>query len=54
MIHTETSWNEYLKSELPKIAVFIAPYGITLNDDQPHTRGERFLMQALTTIGGQS
>jgi len=53
MIHSQTSWNEYLKSELPKVAAFVAPYDITLNADQPHTKGERFLMQALTTIGGQ-
>ena len=53
MIHTQNSWSQYLKSELPKIAMLVAPYGITLNDDQPHTKGERFLMQALTTLGGQ-
>ena len=53
MIHSQTKWTEYLKSELPKIAALIAPYGITLNNDQPHTKGERFLMQALTTTSGQ-
>ncbi len=53
MNHSQTSWSEYLKSELPKIAAFVAPYGIILSDDQPHTKGERFLMQALTTTSGQ-
>lgn len=49
-IHT---WNEYLTGELPKVALLLAPHKITLDEAQPHTLGERFLMQALTTIGGK-
>ena len=48
-----TIWNEYLTLELPKVAALLIPYGITLDKNQPHTMGERFLMQALTTIGGR-
>ena len=53
MNHSQTSWNEYLRSEIPKISALLVPHGITLADNQPHTKGERFLMQALTTTSGQ-
>ncbi len=49
----ETAWKEYLKKELPVITELLAPYHITLREDQPHIKGERFLIQALTTIGGK-
>lgn len=49
----ETAWKEYLAKELPVITELLAPYHITLLEDQPHTKGERFLIQALTTIGGK-
>ena len=50
---SEGQWNEYLVRELPQIADLLKPYHITLSPDQPHIKGERFLMQALTTIGGK-
>lgn len=53
MKQTENNWNESLKSKLPKIAVLLSSHQIVLDEEQPHTGGERFLMQALTTIGGQ-
>lgn len=53
MINTETSWIEYLKSEIPKISNILSQHKITPQEDQPHIKGERFLMQALTTKGGQ-
>lgn len=53
MKNPQELWNEYLKTELPKIATLLAPHHIALAADQPHTKGERFLIQALTTIGGK-
>ncbi len=53
MSHSKTTWNTYLERELPIITALLAPYGITLATDQPHTKGERFLMRALTTTSGQ-
>lgn len=53
MSHQATTWNEYVKTELPKISQILSLYGITLAEHQPHTQGERFLMQAVTTIGGE-
>lgn len=52
-IHPQTEWERYTGEEIPKIAALIAPYHLTLFSDQPHIKGERFLMQALTTIGGR-
>lgn len=53
MNDTQTSWSEYVASEIPRIAALLLPHDITLDTHQPHTQGERFLMQALTTIGGK-
>lgn len=53
MNNSETKWSEYVAIEIPKIAALLAPYNIVLDVEQPHTKGERFLMQALTTIGGK-
>ena len=40
-------------SELSAITKILTALGFTLADAQPHISGERFLMQAITTIGGQ-
>jgi hypothetical protein len=53
MSDPQTNWSEYVASEIPHIASLLAPHHITLDTEQPHTKGERFLMQALTTIGGK-
>lgn len=53
MSTTETAWKAYVAKELPTIERLLAPHHITLHSDQPHIKGERFLIQALTTIGGQ-
>lgn len=53
MNDSQTSWSDYVASEIPHIASLLTSYNITLDADQPHTKGERFLMQALTTIGGK-
>jgi len=53
MSTAKEQWDTYLKTELPKITALLSPYHITLDAEQPHTKGERFLMQALTTVGGK-
>jgi hypothetical protein len=53
MNDTQTTWSEYVAREIPIIAALLLPHGIILDSEQPHTKGERFLMQALTTIGGK-
>lgn len=51
--HTAQDWQNYLKSEWQNLKQLLYTRGYTLNDHQPHTQGERFLMQNLTTAGGQ-
>ena len=53
MISPESEWKEYLDKEIPKVTEILASHNITLLPDQPHIKGERFLMQALTTISGR-
>lgn len=53
MISPESEWKEYLDKEIPKVTEILASHNITLLLDQPHIKGERFLMQALTTISGR-
>ncbi len=40
-------------AELSDITRIVGALGYTLAPDQPHISGERFLMQAITTVGGQ-
>jgi hypothetical protein len=53
MSTTEQEWKKYLEHELPIISRLLLAHHITLLPDQPHVKGERFLIQALTTIGGK-
>ncbi len=46
-------WQTYVQRELPTVAKLLETEHIALDTDQPHIKGERFLMQALTTIGGK-
>ena len=50
---SSNNWNEYLKTEIPIVGKIISQHGYALEEDQPHIKGERFLMQALTTASGQ-
>lgn len=50
---TKQTWQNYLTTELPLISSIINQHGYTLEDNQPHLKGERFLMQAITTNSGQ-
>ncbi len=50
---TQSTWRTYLANELPVVTSIIGPLGYSLDEDQPHIKGERFLMQAMTTAGGK-
>lgn len=47
-----TSWEKYRADELTRVLPILADLGYTLDEDQPHTKGERYLMQAVTTESG--
>ncbi len=47
------NWKDYRAAEVAHIMKALAPLGYTLESDQPHIKGERFLMKAATTAGGQ-
>lgn len=50
---TKESWEEYCEKEIKVVVPILLRYGITLTDTQPHIKGERFLMQAVTTTSGK-
>lgn len=52
-ITSKIAWDAYIANELTTLSPLLSVYGFTLDLLQPHTIGERFLMQAVTTIGGQ-
>lgn len=49
----QQTWQDYLDSELPLISNLIKAHGYILDGNQPHIKGERFLMQAITTTAGR-
>jgi len=49
---THTTWQAYVAAELATLQPILAQRGYTLTADQPHTKGERFLMQNITTTSG--
>lgn len=51
--NTQIAWQAYLAAELPKITAILKRHDYTLAPDQPHLKGERFLMQAMTTTSGK-
>lgn len=51
--NTSLTWNEYVASELSYVQSYLLPLGYSLDSEQPHLLGERFLMQAVTTTGGR-
>ncbi len=53
LVTNKASWDTYIASELAVLSPILASSGFTLDTVQPHTIGERFLMQAVTTVGGQ-
>jgi len=49
----EKEWAEYRASERAAAESILSRLGYTLEDTQPHTEGERYLMQAVTTASGR-
>lgn len=49
---TEQQWNEYCAAELTNVTALLTAHGYTLDAIQPHLKGERFLMHAVTTTSG--
>lgn len=52
-IPSQQDWNTYCQVELEALKPLLAELSITLDAVQPHLKGERFLMQAVTTQSGQ-
>lgn len=50
---TALGWQEYINTELPIVTDLVIKYGYLLSEEQPHLKGERFLMQAMTTNAGR-
>lgn len=49
----QKTWIDYKESELSIITPLLLKLGFELDKDQPHTIGERYLMQAMTTASGK-
>lgn len=50
---SKTAWETYKESELARALPILERLGYTLDADQPHTKGERFLFKAITTASGK-
>lgn len=46
-------WEEYRSKQLAVVRGLLTELGFSLDDEQPHIGGERFLMQAVTTTSGR-
>jgi hypothetical protein len=51
--NNQKSWEKYRESELARVVPILTDLGYALDDAQPHTKGERYLMQAVTTESGK-
>jgi len=51
--NTHTAWVTYVQDEYTKILPLLEKYDYSLDEHQPHIKGERFLMQAVTTMSGK-
>jgi len=49
----QDEWEKYRETEIQKLGPLLLALGYTLDPEQPHTKGERYLMQAVTTESGQ-
>lgn len=49
----KTLWDKYREGEMSALLPHLKSLGVTLEGEQPHTIGERYLMQALTTQSGK-
>ena len=50
---TKENWDSYCTLELGILEPILKELGYTLEEDQKHLKGERFLMQAITTESGK-
>jgi len=48
-----TSWEKYRDEELARVVPILWEFGYALDETQPHIKGERYLMQAVTTESGK-
>lgn len=49
----KASWETYCTQELALLNPILLKHGFSLYDDQPHLKGERYLMNAVTTTSGK-
>lgn len=52
-IKTKNEWESYCTVELGVLEPILNDLGYHIEEDQPHIKGERFLMQAVTTQSGK-
>jgi hypothetical protein len=50
---TKQEWDVYTQNELLVLMPLLRAHGYTLDNDQKHMQGERYLMQAITTTSGR-
>ncbi|MFQ5540962.1 MAG: hypothetical protein ACE5F4_01815 [Candidatus Paceibacteria bacterium] len=51
-MNNKKDWDAYVAHELEHATPLLAELGFSLNKDQPHLGGERYLMQAITSTSG--
>ena len=51
--NSEKAWNTYRETELKALLPVLTSLLITLDEEQPHIGGERYLMHAVTTVSGK-
>ena len=51
--YTKNEWESYCTVELGVLEPILNDLGYHIDEDQPHIKGERFLMQAVTTQSGK-
>jgi hypothetical protein len=52
-INAKKKWEDYCTSELTVLTLLLNAHGITLDTEQKHLQGERYLQQAVTTASGR-
>lgn len=50
---TQQEWESRRDAEIAHVSPILSELGFSLDSQQPHTQGERYLMQAVTTQSGQ-
>jgi hypothetical protein len=50
---TQETWQKYVETEIETLRPLLSTAGYTLDENQPHTKGERFLMKNITTTSGE-